>query len=239
MRRLILADIHANLPAFEAVLRAAGPVDEVIFLGDLVGYGPHPAACVDLMMTLDPIAVYGNHDIEVFDPPAFDLAPDSDAGAIWLHWTYHQLSDEQRQFLRDQPHDRVIQSAARQVRLVHYLNDGRYLHPAMPDELFAAALAGLAEDTVYTGHNHRTIDRSINGKRLVCVKAVGQARDSDPVAGYAIETDGRIRHHTVAYPVEQTVAAVQRLPLPELFRTRWLNFLRTGYDSLWSRDYQP
>lgn len=59
MRRLLIADVHANLPAFEAVLRDAGPVDEVVFLGDIVGFGPHPAEC-KLMPSLLPPAL--EHD---------------------------------------------------------------------------------------------------------------------------------------------------------------------------------
>ncbi|MBU0606911.1 MAG: metallophosphoesterase family protein, partial [Armatimonadetes bacterium] len=65
MKRLWIADVHANLPAFVAVLADAGAVDEVIFLGDVVGYGPHPAECVDLLARLQPQAVLGNHDAAV------------------------------------------------------------------------------------------------------------------------------------------------------------------------------
>ena len=65
MKRLLLADIHATLPAFEAVLAAAEDVDEIVCLGDVVGYGPHPAACVELLMSLGAKSVVGNHDLEV------------------------------------------------------------------------------------------------------------------------------------------------------------------------------
>ena len=67
MRRLILTDVHAVLPALEAVIKDAGSVAEVIFLGDLVAFGPHPADCVELMASLDPIGVRGNHDQAVLD----------------------------------------------------------------------------------------------------------------------------------------------------------------------------
>ena len=49
MKRLWIADIHANLPAFEAVLADAGAVDDIVFLGDIVGFGPNPAECIELL----------------------------------------------------------------------------------------------------------------------------------------------------------------------------------------------
>lgn len=62
MKRLWLADVHANLPSLKAVLQDSGDCDEVVFLGDIIGYGPHPAECVDMLMRINPCAVIGNHD---------------------------------------------------------------------------------------------------------------------------------------------------------------------------------
>ena len=73
MRRLWLADVHANLPAFEAVLADAGPVDEVLFLGDIVGYGPNPRECIDAVMKCS-VCLLGNHDQgALFDPEGFNI----------------------------------------------------------------------------------------------------------------------------------------------------------------------
>ena len=62
MRTLILSDIHANLPAFQSVLADAGNWDMVLFLGDIANFGPNPSECVDLLLSLDPICIMGNHD---------------------------------------------------------------------------------------------------------------------------------------------------------------------------------
>ena len=241
MRRLILTDVHAVLPALEAVIKDAGSVDEVVFLGDLVAFGPHPADCVDLMASLDPIGVRGNHDQAVLDANTIEISANSAASLIWDRWTYDQLSNAHRDFLANLPESQVIQSEGSPVRLTHFLPaaDGGYLHPDMPDEIFAARLAKFSEPTVYTGHNHRVIDRSVGGKRLVCFKAVGQAGDRDPVAGYAIEMDGLLEHRIVPLDIERVIQDIQALNLPEPFTTRWTNFVRSGYDPVWSRLYAP
>ena len=96
MRRLFIADVHANLPALEAVLRDAGPVDEVVFLGDIVGYGPHPAACVDLLGRLGARAIRGNHDTDTLADPAFGPPDPTSAHAVWRHWTCCALSSALR-----------------------------------------------------------------------------------------------------------------------------------------------
>ena len=63
MRILVLSDIHANLAALEAVLQdAEGKWDEMWFLGDLIGYGPDPNECTELLRSYNPIALSGNHD---------------------------------------------------------------------------------------------------------------------------------------------------------------------------------
>lgn len=62
MRRLWIGDVHANLPALEAVLHDAGDVDDIVLLGDIVGWGHYPSACIDVLMQLQARSVLGNHD---------------------------------------------------------------------------------------------------------------------------------------------------------------------------------
>lgn len=184
MKRLICTDVHAVLPAFEAVVKAAGVVDEVIFLGDIVTFGPHPTECVDLLMSLNPICVRGNHDEEVLRMMKQEPARKRNdaAGEIWLQWTVERLRNDQLAFINGIPETEVIESAGVPVRLWHYppYGESGYLHPDMPDTILAEKVKGILESVVYTGHNHRTIDRRIHSRdghelRLLCFKAVGQA----------------------------------------------------------------
>ena len=237
MRRLWIADVHANLPAFEAVLAAAGQVDEVIFLGDVLGFGPHPAACVDLLRSLSPRAVLGNHDAAILarrDDPAAPGPPGD-----WDPWTLRRLDEEQLAFLATLPASLALTVCGTSAEALHRLPGAPYLHPAMPDAVLAELVGDLPAATVLCGHCHHALDREVDGRRLVCLPPVGQPRNGDPRAGYAIECDEGLRFHYAAYDVERTVADTQRIGLPEPFCGRWLSFVRTGFDAEWSRPYRP
>ena len=98
MRALVISDIHGNLPALEAVLAAAGTVDEVWNLGDVVGYGAHPNQVVDKIRTVATINVRGNHDrvccgissSQGFNPVAAEAA----------QWTQRALTEVNLEWLR-------------------------------------------------------------------------------------------------------------------------------------------
>ncbi len=237
MKRLWLADVHANLPAFEAVLDDAGPADEIIFLGDIIGYGPHPAACVDLLRDLSPRAVLGNHDAAV-------LALQGDARAQgtafhWDLWTLRQLSEAQLAFLQALPETLPLSACGQEALARHQVPGAPYLHPAMPDEVLAAHVGEMPAPLLLCGHSHRALDRMVAGRRLVCLPPVGQPRNGDRRAGYAIEQAGRLTFHFTPYDVERVAADVARLGLPEPFCQRWINFVRSATDPQWSREYVP
>ena len=237
MRRLFLADVHANLPAFEAVLNDAGPFDEAVFLGDIVDCGPHPAECVALLADIGARCIVGNHDEGVLT-----------AGAVpgryqehvdWQRWTYDRLSASQRAYIASFPKTRCITSCGRQVLLIHQVAGAPYLHESMTDEQVARHFSSVEGAAVYTGHSHRLIDRTVRGERYVCFRAVGQHRDRDTRAGYAVEEDGVLHHRTVAYDVERVARDTERIGLEPEFTARFAAFVRTAHDSEWSRDYNP
>jgi len=238
MRRLLVADVHANLPAFEAVLGDAGEVDEVAFAGDVVGFGPHPTECVELLRSLEARAVAGNHDLEVLAASAGGDAPGRPIN--WLQWTRAQLSGEHLSYIRSLPEECAIPSIdGNDISLLHHPPGAPYLHPAMPDAVLARHCRTADGAFVVFGHSHRLIDRVIDGRRLVCLPPVGQPRDGDPRAGYALQTDGALSFHRVGYDVESVVADVRGIGLDAAFTARWVAFLRTGFDEEWSRPYRP
>ncbi|MHB9026992.1 MAG: metallophosphoesterase family protein [Armatimonadota bacterium] len=236
MRRLFLTDVHAVLPAFEAVLRDAGEVDEILFLGDIIGYGPHPAQCVDLLARLGSLNIIGNHDEELLSLSPDAVVPEHSPHHQWLHWTFRQLTPSQRAYLAGLPARLSPQGGQTAVLAVHRLS-GPYLHPRMSDAMLQIVLAEVAEPLVLCGHSHWPIDRTVQGKRLICIPSAGQPRNHDPRAGYAIEDDGHIQFRYVPYDLEPVVADIRKIGLPSFFTERWIRFLRSGYDAEWSRDW--
>jgi len=107
MRYAIFSDIHANLEALEAVLDKVdeiakeNPIDQIWFLGDLVGYGPNPNECIVALRERTDVVIAGNHDWAAIGK--IDLEDFSAAARISAEWTAQQLTEEHRNFLSDLP----------------------------------------------------------------------------------------------------------------------------------------
>ena len=155
----------------------------------------------------------------------------------WQQWTYRQLSEAQLAHIAGLPAELVIRVDGGEMNAIHRPPGAPYLHPDMPDLVLARHCRATSGSFVLFAHSHRPIDRTVYGRRLVCVPAVGQPRDGDPRAGYALDSDGELTFHRVAYDVERVVADVRAIGLDPAFTARWVEFLRTGFDSEWSRSY--
>ncbi len=107
MRYAIFTDVHANLEALEAVLAKIDelakeqPIDQIWFLGDLVGYGPNPNECIDKLLARTNVIIAGNHDWAAVGK--IDLDDFSTAARISAEWTAEQLTEEHRAFLINLP----------------------------------------------------------------------------------------------------------------------------------------
>jgi diadenosine tetraphosphatase ApaH/serine/threonine PP2A family protein phosphatase len=242
VRYLVLTDIHANLEALDACLadgRARG-YDRVLVLGDLVGYGADPNAVVDRVQALDPAAlVRGNHDKVAC---GLDQADGFNAVArSAARWTLEVLIPEYRAWLAALP--RGPQLVDELVEICHGspFDEDAYIF----DELDALrALKVAARPLCLFGHTHYpvTFELSSGGfdslsagsapeaqlalrpdaKYLVNPGSVGQPRDGDPRAAYAIVdvAERRIELFRVRYPVEEAQAKVIRAGLPEVLAQR-------------------
>ena len=242
MRYLILSDIHSNLEAFEAVLDDAGPVDQVWCLGDVVGYGPDPNGCVAQLRSLDHLCVAGNHDwATVGKLDLSDFNPDAREANLWNR---KHLSPSNLAYLESLP-ETLVQG---DFTLLH----GSPRHPIWEYIIYASTAEVNFEhfDTRYclVGHTHTpmifrrhqredgqdsealapTLDQplELGSERLIINPgSVGQPRDGDPRASYAILDDEglTIEHRRVAYSWERTQAKMmgQDLPLRLVLRLQY------------------
>lgn len=201
MRVLVISDIHANLTALEAVLDTAPMHDAVWCLGDLVGYGPDPNECVELVSSLEElVCLIGNHD-----QAAMGQIPRSrfnrDAGSV-IDWTMSKLTDETRAFLDTLPSKVTMDN----FTLAHGSPNQPVweyiLDPVTADRNFEE----MRTDYALVGHSHlplifqQPFDTSyatlrpiqwdeimqLSPRMILNPGSVGQPRDGDPRASYAI-----------------------------------------------------
>lgn len=216
MRILILADIHANWPALEAIV-ARETFDECWCIGDIVDYGPFPVECIEWVRENCRYVVRGNHDHAV----AHFVNGRGDDGYRYLarvtrEWTWSVLREDHLFYLRKLPVTLDLTQFGRTIQLVHAT-------PRDPlDEYLGADETGWSErlDRTYAqllcvGHTHLPFLLEMEGKAVLNPGSVGQPRDGDPRACCAVIEDGRIELLRVEYPVEATVQAIRDLDWPQ------------------------
>lgn len=210
MRILVVADIHGNRAALEAIQE---PHDLCVCVGDLVDYGPEPAACVDWVRTHAAYSVRGNHDHGV----AQQVQIQGINGFRFLTANTRPLSiaslaPDQRRFLAGLPTSTMFSAGGKRFLLVHATPRDPMDEYAPADVAFwMPRLAGIHVDYVLAGHTHIPYALRVNGTTVVNPGSVGLSRDGDPRAAYAIIEDGQVLLKRVEYPVEETIAATEEV----------------------------
>ena len=208
----LLSDVHANLPALEAVLEDLPPVDAVVCAGDVVGYNPWPSECVERIRSVASVTVRGNHDRMVETPRRYAHNEMALAG---LEHAAAELSAAQREWLRSRPERTTVADGA--YRLVHS-------HPD-PDErdsyVYPKDFAGLRpylddHDGLVLGHTHVQHRATVDGRVVVNPGSVGQPRDGDPDAAYAVLDTARnaVELRRTAYDVDRVRRKIEAEGLP-------------------------
>lgn len=227
----IVADVHANLAALEVTLAALqeAQVDHYLSLGDVVGYGPDPGACLDRLRRLPIDHIQGNHEARLLDLPTGRFNVVAEAA---IQYTKETVNGEVLEFLRALPEQTKV---GEDVLAVHgsMFDRDEYI---LSLQQMKVVLANLDEWLCLCGHTHqqymfdgeeltmgplvRKLDR---GRRyLINPGSVGQPRDGDPRAAYAIldlETD-ELRLERAEYDVDLTAQRIQAAGLPDYLAER-------------------
>jgi predicted phosphodiesterase len=244
MRYLIISDIHANLAALEAVLDSASDFDKIWCLGDLVGYGPDPNECIDKLREFDHLCVAGNHDWAVLGKLDLDdFNPDAQKAS---RWTQAQLTSDNRDYLESLPTTLIEEG----FTLAH----GSPRQPVWEYVLYPSVARSNFEhfgtQFCFIGHTHipvifqlvpqefgeycQMVQPSLNGptsleeyRQIINSGSVGQPRDGDPRASYALLDIEHltIEYQRVPYPIEKTQRRMTEANLP----SRLINRLSYGW----------
>jgi len=233
----VIADVHGNLVALDAVLSDMPPVDRLVCAGDVVGYNPWHAECVAAIrgrprdgtdeddVALSDAAraklpedgiptVMGNHDRAV----AFDRAYGfNEMARTAVEHARRTCTADQIEWLGDLPEQRVVCDGRLRIVHGHPHDPDRYTYP---EEYGPEMLDG--EDVLVTGHTHVQGHETFEEGLVMNPGSVGQPRDGDPRAGYAVlDFEAReIEGHRVEYDIDRVIDAVREADLPLRIGTR-------------------
>ncbi|HEX9046523.1 MAG TPA: metallophosphoesterase family protein [Verrucomicrobiae bacterium] len=235
MKYAIIADIHGNLDAFQVVLEdiRAQKADQIVCLGDIVGYNAQPKECLDIVRQMNIPCVKGNHDeycstdnhLDGFNPHAAEA----------VHWTRNQLSEDDKKWLRDLKYTRM----AANFTMVHSTLDAPERWQYVFDKLAAAASFPYQNTQMcFFGHTHVPVafmrDTVVRGgtyskfkvdpakKYFINVGAVGQPRDNNPKSAYVIyDMDAQtIELRRLEYDIAAAQKKILEAGLPERLAER-------------------
>ena len=245
MSSVFISDIHGNLAALEAVLAdidTKAPNSKIYCLGDTVGYGPDPRACLDLVMQhCRNTTILGNHDYAAIGPEERSRGFRSEAREA-IRWTHRCLKTKDGRYLKFlESLPRLIRSSL--ILMVHGSpRDYTFEYVTQSDVYDNDKMNALWREPfsfAFQGHTHvagiflppesqggesvfiesvEVGDRGfdIRGKRqhMINVGSVGQPRDGNPKACYLRLADGRIYFHRVGYDIERTIQRMAEEDLP-------------------------
>jgi protein phosphatase len=231
----LIADIHGNIPALEAVLDDIGKrgIKRIFCLGDLVGKGPHSEKSVDVCREVCEATVKGNRDIAVLNHHEHPV----------LKWHQQRLGAARLDYLSELPNIIEFLMSGRKIRLFHASEEGVdcRVHMWDPDERHLAMFTNteftgnnFTPDTVGYGDIHTVYLKNLRGKVLFNVGSVGNPLD-EPTAAYAVmegdygspeKSDFAIDIVRLPYDIELAIAQAKEEGMPEL--VPYANELRTA-----------
>jgi len=233
----LISDIHGNVDALEVVLKdiERKDVKRIICLGDIIGYGPNPTECVDLVMEKCEWAMMGNHDFAVlYEPTSFNASAES--ACFWTRQQFENEKDPDKRRKRWEFLGNLeIRKNAENALWVHASPRRPINEYIFPDDVLTAPLKmqqifERIETRCFVGHTHVTgvftdepdfyPPADLGGsytfieaeKCIVNPGSVGQPRDRDPRASYAIVNEKKVEFFRLEYNIDKVIKKVEAIP---------------------------
>lgn len=235
---VIFSDIHANLPALQAVLQDIDQrgLTQIYCLGDLVGYGTFPNEVIQIIRERQIPTIMGNYDQGVgndsIDCGCAYTDPVSEAlGKRSIAWSNLHTKPENRAFLRSLMPEIRLTLGGMQVLLVHgsprKINE--YLFENRPDSSLERLMDAAHADALVCGHTHLPYHRVLpSGRQVINDGSVGKPKDGDPRAGYIVlngtGTAVNVEFVRVSYDIERAAQAIEASQMPH----EYAQMLRAG-----------
>ncbi|MBM3213184.1 metallophosphoesterase family protein, partial [Candidatus Poribacteria bacterium] len=228
MKVALIGDIHANLPALEAVLVDAYKrgVEVIWNVGDLIGYGAFPDEVVGKLQNENVLSILGNYDIKVLkvkkkkDEWKSRIPPEK-----WFafNWAYDNLSEANMEYLSSLHETVSLDVEGKKVLLVHGSPESNEesIGPDTPDERLMELSTRANANIIICGHSHKPFARKFNNVWFINTGSVGRPGDGDPRACYVImqirHRFFQLRYYRVEYDIDKAVSAIREKGLPGNF----------------------
>jgi putative phosphoesterase len=228
VRICIISDLHANLEALQALPQ---DYDELWVLGDLVNYGPDPAATIEFVRSRASLVIRGNHDHAVGFAAECGCSPRFLTMAeATRDYTIATLSDADKRYLRQLP-----TSARREIEgtifFLCHATPANLLYEYRPPD---SPLWDEVEETsqgagvILAGHTHLQFSHHYGERVVVNPGSLGQSKMGNPLARYAVWEDGRFELMTREYPFETTARKITAMPVAGDVKRDLIHVIRTG-----------
>jgi putative phosphoesterase len=220
MKFAVISDIHSNLHALNEVKKAAEEeeVEFVVCAGDIVGYGAFPDECCRIVRHLTKATVLGNHDLSTLSQDTTWMNP---YAAKAILWTSARIDEETRGYLESLGRVQRFTQDDRRVAMFH--GSPRSISEYIYEEDVNSGLVESASaDVIILGHTHIPFIKSIGDKVVLNPGAVGQPRDGDPRASFAVVdlSVGEFMIRRVEYDIEAAAEAIESAGLPSMLADR-------------------
>ncbi|MBN1431165.1 MAG: CHAD domain-containing protein [Methanomicrobiaceae archaeon] len=220
----LIGDIHANLPALEAVLEDAKErgATAIINTGDFVGYGAFPDQTVSRIRDEHVLSVVGNYDLAVLkSKKKKKILPKNRQKRLAMKWAYGRLSSDNKKYLKSLPENISLRIRDSSIYVTHGSPDSvkEYINEETPDEVLHSYIKKTGADFIITGHTHVPYAKQVDNVWFINTGSVGRPDDGDPRACYAMLSLNpfSLYHVRVPYDIERAVEEIYRKNLPESF----------------------
>jgi len=215
----VLADVHGNLHALEAVIQDAERRGTDVYLnaGDFIGYGPFPNEVVELLRAMNAISVIGNYDLEVMKKGNENKSEKK----LALRVARAELAKSCKTYLLWLPRSIMLDMAGRKLLMVHGSPDSidEHIYPDTPEKRLREFARTVDADVVIMGHSHLQFSRTVDGVSFINPGSVGRPDDGNPKTAYAVISSNPFSVELVRldYDVKAAADALRKKGLPESF----------------------
>lgn len=216
MQVAVISDIHSNLPALREVLKEIEGM-KIFCCGDLVGYAAFPNEVIEVVKKKGIISILGNHDHAVITGDTSWFNP---VAAAAVDWTRKEIKNENLYFLNSLP--RAYEGDFYMVHGSPRNQLDEYVSEDYPEKELLSFFRYTSKDTMILGHTHRPFIKKLGGKLMFNPGSVGQPRDLDPRAAYAVfdAAAKKVEIKRVEYDIDEAADAIIEKGLPELLARR-------------------